>query len=75
MLSKNPGLTAVAVSTLALGIGANTAMFSVINAMLLTALPVRSPQEFVEFFRLAPDGTRMSNLDHALFEHLRKNTA
>lgn len=60
LLRKSPGFTAVAILSVALGIGANTAIFSLIDAALLRSLPVRSPNELVAI----GDPTRVGSLSN-----------
>src|SRR5439155_7159907 len=55
MFARNPGFVLVIVLTLALGIGANTAIFSLIDALMLRWLPVRNPQELVQLKMQLPD--------------------
>jgi predicted permease len=55
VLAKSPVFTTVAILSLALGIGANTAIFTLINALLLRDLPVRQPERLVQLIAVRPD--------------------
>ena len=70
MLLKNPGFTAVAALSLALGIGANTAIFSLIDAILLKMLPVKNPEQLVLLNIIDGRGNR-NNFSYPLYERLR----
>jgi hypothetical protein len=73
MLRKNPGFTAVAVLTLALGIGANTAIFSVVYAMLLKPLPYSHPEQLLTVFEAQPQaGVNATGWSYANFAELRE---
>jgi predicted permease len=57
LLTKNPGFAAIAILTLAIGIGANTAIYSLFNGLLLNQLPVREPERLVLFTTGTGEGT------------------
>ncbi len=75
LMAKKPGFSAVIIATLALGIGANTAIFSVVQAVLLNPLPINESDRVVTFWLTAP-AKKMSevNLTPGLFATLNERT-
>ena len=69
-LRRNAGFSVVAVLLLALGIGANVAIFSLINAVTLRTLPVKEPERLVQIARIVSDG-RPVGVSSPMFEYFR----
>src|SRR5438128_7258392 len=70
-LRNNPGFTSVALLTLALGIGATTAIFSLINTLMLRTLPVRNPEQLVELLFKYPGDPRLNSYGVKDYEYFR----
>src|SRR5689334_7274240 len=70
---QNPGFTAAAVAALTLGIGTNTAIFSVVNSVLLKPAPFPDPERLIMFLNVSPQGSG-PGASPAKFQHWRAQT-
>jgi predicted permease len=73
LLGRNPGFAAVAVLTLALGLGANTAIYSVLDAVLFRALPYPQPEQLVVVFETLENGS-LNSVSGGVFEDWRRGS-
>jgi putative ABC transport system permease protein len=73
-LARNPGFTAVAVLTLALGIGANTVIFSMVNGLLFRPLPVKDPGQVYTLSADTKGGGRSNGFSYPDFQEIRRQT-
>jgi predicted permease len=71
MLLRSPGFTLAVAGLLALGIGANAAIFSAMNALLLRPLPVRHPEQLIRLVQIVPRIGTISSFDHQVYERLK----
>ena len=71
LLVRERWFSTVAVVSLALGIGANTAIFTLINTLMLRPLPVRDPQQLVQFMSAYPGDPRMNGFSYVHYERMR----